>query len=285
MSQFFNHSLLLRCSVSLSILAIIYCIALVSGLSPDVFLALYDPLVNNTNSSSTKIQEMTSTVNRTLFVLVIFLALFSVMTIFVYTLINHYKYRLNELSMHDSLTGVYNRSYTMATAETVIALDNRQRQSAAVLLLNVDYLKSVNDEYGYDVGDLLLTQVVSSINDRVRESDVFGRYGSDEFLLVLPNISQVNAEHYARETLKTLSNNDLMLANSCVCYSASIGVAMSDGVAGIGLLVSRAKQALVSTKKAGRNGVTFYSEINGRATESPSPALSLHSQSPSPLFQ
>lgn len=94
---------------------------------------------------------------------------------------------LEILSATDHLTGIYNRSYLDKTLEQEIERSTRYNESFSVLLLDLDYFKHVNDDYGHDVGDKVLIQVTELVTQNIRKVDYFGRWGGEEFLLICPN--------------------------------------------------------------------------------------------------
>jgi diguanylate cyclase (GGDEF)-like protein/PAS domain S-box-containing protein len=165
------------------------------------------------------------------------------------------------LASHDVLTGLINRRLFNELFAQTTHLAKRDGSRSAVLYLDLDGFKEVNDTLGHAVGDQLLIEVAERLKDSVRESDVVARLGGDEFIVLLHNTnSRSDAEHSVISILTSLSK-PLMLSKHPVCISASAGIALvpDDGLEP-NELMRRADVALYQIKKRGGNAYSFFSK-------------------------
>lgn len=109
------------------------------------------------------------------------------------TIFNKYlEFKLKQASLKDSLTGSYNRQYVDEYLKTILPLSNREHKKLAFLKVGIDHFKAVIDEFDYNIGDKVLKELAKSLESSVRESDIVARIDSDEFLVILHNISNEN---------------------------------------------------------------------------------------------
>ena len=116
------------------------------------------------------------------------------------------KDKLEKVSTTDDLTGLHNRKYLQERLEEEISRARRYGTKLSCILFDLDFFKVVNDMYGYEWGDILLTKIANKLSAMIRKEDILTRYGDEEFLLVLPNTSEENAflfgERFRREVEK-----------------------------------------------------------------------------------
>jgi diguanylate cyclase (GGDEF)-like protein/PAS domain S-box-containing protein len=163
--------------------------------------------------------------------------------------------RLTHASLHDALTNLPNRIYITHQLEERL----KAQQPAAVLYVDLDRYKIINDTLGHSVGDQVLIEVARRFLDTLRPGDVAGRIGGDEFILLLPDITdRAEIEAIARRVLAAIEK-PFILNNRAYFLSASIGVALapSDGTDGK-LLIKCADSAMYQVKSEGRNDVRFF---------------------------
>ena len=161
------------------------------------------------------------------------------------------------LAGQDALTGVANRRSIIAALERAVASALRQRQFMALMMVDIDHFKHVNDRYGHLAGDQVLRHVVALIQQRIRAQDMVGRYGGEEFLVVLPDTTLQGARALAQQLC------DVVQATPCAWEGGHIPVTLSIGVYGgvlapqdaWDLLIHAADSALYCAKAAGRNRV------------------------------
>jgi diguanylate cyclase (GGDEF)-like protein len=182
-------------------------------------------------------------------------------TLFDITVRKHYEAQIHKLAYHDALTGLPNRQLLWDRMNQGIAKTERSQSELAVLFLDLDKFKNVNDQLGHDIGDELLKQVAVRVSASVRESDTVARTGGDEFIIVLPEINQPqDAELVAQKILKALSSLTYVQGYE-LDVSASIGIAFYplDGK-NILDLMKKADMAMYTAKERGRNCYQVYSE-------------------------
>jgi diguanylate cyclase (GGDEF)-like protein len=175
--------------------------------------------------------------------------------------------RITHLAQHDALTGLPNRREFMQRLKQSAALAVRQNFKLALLFIDLDGFKQVNDQYGHKVGDELLKQVSQRLSESVRQSDAVGRLGGDEFLLLLMDCH--NPAEVARFSQKLIDQlaEPYVLAGNGANITASIGIALYPDVgADAEQLLVLADAAMYEAKRAGRNAYRFAPFEGGAAT-------------------
>jgi diguanylate cyclase (GGDEF)-like protein/PAS domain S-box-containing protein len=165
--------------------------------------------------------------------------------------------RLEHLVDHDFLTAMFNGRYFEQALVQEIKSAARYGGGGAVLLLDLDHFKAVNDRFGHKAGDDLLKTVAAALRDRIRETDVLARLGGDEFGIILPQVDAKEAEVVAEGIVRALRRQTAMLAEDQIPVTASVGVALFDGFTSIEILAA-ADLAMYEAKEAGRNRYAFY---------------------------
>jgi diguanylate cyclase (GGDEF)-like protein/PAS domain S-box-containing protein len=168
---------------------------------------------------------------------------------------------LERLARTDVLTGVTNRRHFFELAETQFVRAQRYHQSLAILLLDVDRFKAVNDRYGHLAGDALLQIVARECQNHLRSSDIFARYGGEEFICLLPEQNEEGALETAERIRQIVEQLQVSFESHSICVTASIGLAQVPAVTNLTLerLINQADQALYLSKTNGRNKVTLAS--------------------------
>ncbi len=163
---------------------------------------------------------------------------------------------LEQLAMTDSLTGLHNRRQFLELAALEFQRARRYRHPLSVLMLDIDGFKQVNDTYGHAVGDQILQIVSTRCRKSLRDIDLLGRYGGDEFVVLLPeddlNGARNAAERLCRYVAATSVDTDRGLLNITLSLGAA---ALAEGDADVASLLNRADAALYRAKNAGRNRV------------------------------
>ena len=161
-----------------------------------------------------------------------------------------------ELSRRDALTGVWNRGYLNELIAREVAIAERSGQPLAMVVADLDLFKRINDEYGHTVGDRALIHAARSLAASIREVDHLGRYGGEEFVVLLPNCDEGNARIAAERCRKALSAEPVKTEQAELTLNGSFGVASVRGnKINSDELFRRADQALYEAKEAGRNQV------------------------------
>ena len=169
---------------------------------------------------------------------------------------------LERLAQVDPLTGVFSRRHFMALAEKELARTSRYGGPLSVLMLDVDHFKKVNDTHGHQVGDRVLNTLGEVFCGILREVDMVGRIGGEEFAMVLPATSVGQAGEVAERLRRAVERREIALERGLPLYvTVSIGVA-SLAAAGVNIdtLMGRADQALYEAKNQGRNRVRVFAE-------------------------
>jgi diguanylate cyclase (GGDEF)-like protein/PAS domain S-box-containing protein len=170
-----------------------------------------------------------------------------------------FEQKLAEMATHDSLTGLPNRVLLSDRLMIGTALARRNGHRLAVLMIDLDKFKTVNDAMGHSVGDQLLRAVGQRLSSIMRKSDTISRVGGDEFVLVLPQISQINdVAKFAERILKAFQE-PFVFGRHRIDITASIGIAVypEDGTE-IEPLLKYADSAMYSVKECGRGTYKFY---------------------------
>jgi diguanylate cyclase (GGDEF)-like protein len=164
---------------------------------------------------------------------------------------------LERLASTDSLTGLYNRRHFDQLAQGEVARSNRYGHFLAMIMLDIDHFKQVNDLYGHSAGDQVLALIAACCRRELRSVDLAGRYGGDEFVILLPETGPQAAEHFAERFRLGVMNNPIDLGNGPLTVTVSIGLASfkGDGLT-LEVLQNRADQALYVAKRCGRNRVS-----------------------------
>ncbi len=167
--------------------------------------------------------------------------------------------KLNHLAYHDALTDLPNQVLYKDRLKQAIALSRRNDQMQAVLLLNLDRFKTINDSLGYTAGDRLLQSVAERLTSCVRESDTVARFGGDEFAILLTHISRAQDAANAARAIKETLDQAFLFDDQEVFVSSSIGIAVypQDGRDTASLL-KNAGAALDRAKVQGGNNYQFY---------------------------
>ena len=164
--------------------------------------------------------------------------------------------RLSKLAMLDELTGLANNRLFGQRLDECIIYGRRNGRPVSLLLVDMDYFKSINDTHGHQVGDMALRTVASVIKASIRGSDVAARVGGEEFAVLLPDTSSAEASAVAGRVLNGLRGANVLLENgSRVSLSASIGLAggIPDKDESSFALFAQADKALYQAKAAGRD--------------------------------
>jgi two-component system, cell cycle response regulator len=162
------------------------------------------------------------------------------------------------MAMIDPLTGLYNRRYAMPHLARVAEAARVDGSVFAVMVIDLDRFKSVNDKFGHAAGDEVLMRVAQRISANLRSGDMVARIGGEEFLVVLPNTTQIEAQAAAERLCNIVKNSPILLNDGVpVLMTISIGVAFSGTAITETALIDMADQALLRSKALGRNRVTI----------------------------
>ncbi|WP_430390515.1 diguanylate cyclase [Dyella sp. 20L07] len=165
----------------------------------------------------------------------------------------------HHLADHDALTGLLNHRALIKRLHASITEARLQREPLALLFLDMDHFKSINDRYGHPVGDACLRAVAEAIADELRPSDWLGRYGGEEFMVGLPGASYENALAVGERIRQSIESLHVHARGNTVRTTISLGVACLDGHADTAdELMARADAALYRAKTSGRNRIVAH---------------------------
>lgn len=162
--------------------------------------------------------------------------------------------QVRKLTLTDPLTGLYNRRYFDLYLEKVVHLN--QGGSLVLMMLDIDYFKKINDQYGHQCGDEALKHISETIKQHVRKSDGYVRFGGEEFAIILPNITPEKAQDMAEQLRNALDQTPFIYKNKQIHFTISIGVAVYSGET-TEAFIEKADKGLYQAKENGRNQVVF----------------------------
>ncbi len=170
---------------------------------------------------------------------------------------------LSEVSSRDTLTGLYNRWYVIEKIDSEINRAIRHGSPMSLLMIDIDHFKRINDTWGHPAGDQVLAAVGKLLRDSCRVYDVPGRYGGEEFCIVLPETRPGSTTTVAERIRQRLAATELPCGESTIAVTASIGIAGMDALASEEILspaalIDRADRALYSAKSRGRNRIEMW---------------------------
>jgi diguanylate cyclase (GGDEF)-like protein len=165
---------------------------------------------------------------------------------------------LEKAAYTDSLTGLYNRKHFAVLAVAEIQRASRLGQLLYMTMLDFDYFKSINDNYGHTAGDLVLKTTSEVIHKSIRSYDLLCRYGGEEFVLLFAVRNEAEASVVAERIRKGIENCVINYEEHILKITCSIGMAKFLGSDNIETAIKKADEALYAAKKAGRNQVKIY---------------------------
>lgn len=172
--------------------------------------------------------------------------------------------RLRDLRAHmvkDSLTGLFNHTFIQRSLEVAFANANRSKQTCCVVIIDIDFFKNVNDTYGHQMGDQVLSAISRLLSQSVREGDAVGRYGGEEFVIVLNNISIEKARRIIESIREGFSSLKFEHNDTFFYCTFSAGISDSNSYNDATEMMEAADQALYLSKRSGRNMVSLSREV------------------------
>ncbi len=169
--------------------------------------------------------------------------------------------KVKDLSMRDSMTGLYNFRHFLETLRQEIDRAERYDEPLSCIMLDIDNFKSVNDNYGHQVGDLVLKELARSVSISVRSSDIPARYGGDEFCIVLPKTDKSLALKLAQRLMSQFSGKEIRIPDESqrVKVTISIGIAaFPEDTRNMDELMRMADEALYRAKSQGKNRIVDF---------------------------
>lgn len=171
--------------------------------------------------------------------------------------------QIRHLAYHDTLTGLPNRLTVLDRLERAISFGRRNNSAVAVMFIDLDRFKEINDNLGHDIGDDLLIQVAGRLQKQVRESDTVARLGGDEFMIVLPDINNPSSATRVAEKILLAIGSPFTSGPHTLNTTPSIGIAIfpTDGDTSQAV-IKNADAAMYRAKSLGRNNYQYFSKIS-----------------------
>jgi len=172
--------------------------------------------------------------------------------------LNDLNKELQELSHKDYLTGLYNRRFFAEESTRAIAMSLRNNSEFSIVMMDIDNFKSINDTYGHSAGDTIIVAVANKLQELIRKSDIAARFGGEEFVLLLHEISSQNAMKVAENVRSMVQELEIETESYKIKFTISFGVAQFDTFKddnNIEHTIARADKALYEAKNSGKNKV------------------------------
>jgi diguanylate cyclase (GGDEF)-like protein/PAS domain S-box-containing protein len=170
--------------------------------------------------------------------------------------------QLTQLTRIDGLTGVYNRTFFMNKSNEVLSFMKRYQRPASMMMMDLDHFKTINDTHGHHIGDLALIAFTLGCQKEIRESDIMGRLGGEEFGLMLPETSIENAQKLAERILLRIEAIEIPVAELILKITVSIGlVEINTNIHTLDDALRIADRAMYQAKDKGRNQVVTYNSL------------------------
>jgi len=170
---------------------------------------------------------------------------------------------LERISDSDSLTGIYNRRHMERRIDEELKRYRRTEQAFALVIIDIDFFKRVNDRHGHDCGDYLLKEIVKDLGNAVRANDTLARWGGEEFLLLSPATNGERAARLAERIRSAIEERRYEYGAESVFVTITLGVSVARPGDTPSSAVKRADLALYRGKQSGRNRVVLYEDIEG----------------------
>jgi diguanylate cyclase (GGDEF)-like protein/putative nucleotidyltransferase with HDIG domain len=177
---------------------------------------------------------------------------------------------LEKLAIRDGLTGLYNHRHFREVLKNEYKKTNRNMQPLSCIMIDLDYFKAVNDNYGHQYGDFVLAQSAQILKRLIRDTDFVARYGGEEFFAILPNTDLQGAFILAERIRKVFLNNRFKKDKVAETVTISVGISstLDDNVVSDDDLIANADKALYRAKWRGRNNVCYFEELESDDTVS-----------------
>lgn len=156
----------------------------------------------------------------------------------------------------DALTGLYNRKHMMEILDFQLERFHRNLTPFSIIMADLDHFKQINDNYGHQIGDMVLTRTGSIFREVLRAVDTAGRYGGEEFIIILDEAGEQEAVQTAKRLRKAIEDSEIFIEGTMIKFTTSMGIAtISNSKETEESLISRADKALYQAKASGRNRV------------------------------
>ncbi len=189
---------------------------------------------------------------------IVALAVIALFLFYRYYLLKKYNAQLEIISVTDKLTQIYNRVKLDEILEQQEALFQRYQQNYTIMMIDIDFFKRVNDQHGHQIGDQVLIEFSKILKDNIRNTDIVGRWGGEEFIMISPKIN-LNDSCVLAEKLRRLIQDFSFSSVNTLTASFGLSERNNEKTLTLNDLISQADEALYTAKKEGRNRVILYS--------------------------
>jgi len=174
---------------------------------------------------------------------------------------------VEQMAVTDGLTGLYNRRYFQEALERELSRADRGGGHLALLLLDIDHFKLLNDTYGHAMGDAVLKKMATVLHETLRKGDVLARFGGEEFVVLLPQSTYEGAQEFAQRVWKAVGSARIHPGGRGHRVTVSVGWALlPDDADNAGALIEAADRALYHAKESGRDRVADFRSLQGVKT-------------------
>ena len=175
-------------------------------------------------------------------------------------------YKLEEETYHDALTGIYNRRFLWDWLDTQIEIARRENTFLICTMYDLDYFKSINDRYGHEAGDKVLIEFVKLVKLTLRASDIFVRYGGEEFITLMPGVNNKNVDQQYYRVQKLMEERKgLGVVDKDITTSAGISIWGVGNQVKSDSFISQADEALYRAKNSGRNCAFIFNDFTDQS--------------------
>lgn len=225
--------------------------------SHDSLLVGLDKVVKEYEAQSIEQVHMITLTQRIVLIIIIATLLAEALFIFrpIIQKVKYFALMLYELASHDFLTKFANRRLILEILEKYIRRDKLDNKSLSIIMIDIDHFKQINDTYGHKVGDAVIISISKTISNCVRPTDTCGRWGGEEFLVILPDSNSNDAYIVAQRILSSIENDVITVDGIQINATVSIGLSVYNDLESISDFIERADIALYRAKENGRNRI------------------------------
>jgi diguanylate cyclase (GGDEF)-like protein len=186
----------------------------------------------------------------------LFIAMFSALASYYRQKIGKVEKRLQTLATQDPLTGLHNRRHFQPVAEREMARTLRSGGNSCLIIMDIDFFKPINDNYGHEAGDLVLVAVSRLLRKNLRDADTLARWGGEEFVVLMPDAQGSEAMTMAERIRRAVEACPVSYQGCAIHFTMSFGVTQFKPGDTLNTVIARADQALYQSKAEGRNRIT-----------------------------
>ena len=205
------------------------------------------------------VATFTAKVKQTFYINLFVSLLITIMVaLFILYTMKHYNKRLEHMAMHDALTELPNRRSFNKAFNNIVELHDRQNNNISLLFFDIDDFKNVNDTFGHNAGDKVLKRVAQIINLHVRKTDLFARWGGEEFIISLINLSLCDAKHIAEKLRNSIEDDSILQEIVGYQITASFGLTNIRENDDVESIIKRVDKCMYQAKKDGKNQIFTF---------------------------